>query len=203
MPVTPLFYELTTNRMVDEGGSPISSLDGKRGDILRYELALRRNNKDVELPSVNTVRMGIKTPSGLTGDPLAFASGVKTGRANNARWSFTLSLNTVEMAAAIDGVAPNLLALVFEIEISLTTGDRSSSRTIPYNIEGDVIRGDLPAGSSVPDYLTADETNTAIATALSAYPAPGAIAPLTQVDQTDGKTYQLIFVNGVPSSIEI
>jgi hypothetical protein len=28
-------------------------------------------------------------------------------------------------------------------------------------------------------------------------------APLTQVDQTNGKTYRLAFVNGVPSSVEI
>lgn len=163
----PISFDLFTRQLLDQAGSQLSSLAGKRGDVMWFELAALRNGIPNALPDC-TILMGVKPRSNLTGPILAIAQGVRTGSGIYTRWKFALDLGTDELSAVINAARSLPVELSLEVEITRGANEKLSSLNLPFNIDGDVVRPDDEAstgyGTSVLGYVRTISSRAGFAT---------------------------------------
>ena len=114
-----------------------SSVAFKRGDRVRVELEFLSESVPVALADGAVGRLGIKARGAYEGGYLAFAP---SWTKNGTTYSFDLNLNTVPIATAFSREPASVPAM---LELEWEEGDtRTSSKTVPVDLQNDVNRGD-------------------------------------------------------------
>ncbi len=103
--------------------------------------------------------------------------------------SGSLALNTFGMFQAFAAAGTDTLALIYEIELQFPGETPRTVLHISVTLTRDVIDLATMIQTPLPSYYTAAECDARF-------------APLTLADQSNGKTYKLVFVNGLPSGQE-
>lgn len=139
-------------------GQSISALTGKRRDRFLVEVRFTRGGVVQELASGATGILGLKKLNSYTTEYLAEAlSWAKSGSGTSTTYTFDLNLNTTAFATEFSG-DPSQVAAVLEVEW-LVGNFRESSRSMPFNVANDYIRGNEGAAtpSQVWRFVQVDE----------------------------------------------
>ena len=115
---------------------------------------------------------------------------------NDNTFTGTLDANDSRL---IDYMAGKLARAV-DLELSWTEDtERQIAPNVAITVQPRVVSGPETSEGG-PVYLTAAQVQALIDGVVAQM---GAFAALTQEDQADGKTYRMVFVHGVPSSMEV
>jgi hypothetical protein len=120
--------------------NPLTSIQLKRGDSCQIDVQFARAGVVVELDSLASGVLGIKTFGDYDGAFLCLSeSWVKTGTGTATTYTFDLDLDTLALAAVLTGDTASVTAML-EIEVTIGTTSFSTS-TLKTYISNDVIQG--------------------------------------------------------------
>ncbi len=165
-----IYIDLGTSNIVESPTfpRPLDSLDLKRNDNPTINVVFLTNGVQTDLGSGATGQLGIKEAGDYAAGFLASASSwTKTGSGTTAVYSFSVNLNTTQIAAAFGTTdEPAQIPAMLEIEW-IVGGAITRSETQAVNLNNCVIEGDegvpvagTPAYPAPGDILTVEDIAT-------------------------------------------
>lgn len=120
-------------------GATLAAVQATRHDRFPVELRFLSAGAYVELPPTAAGRLALKRPGDYAGDTLAAAlTWAKSGNGPRAIYTFDLTLDTLEIAAAFEA-EPASVSLVLEIQWTIGN-HRLTSSPLPLTLANDYIR---------------------------------------------------------------